>query len=359
MDKKTILIICGGSSLEHEVSIRSTRSIINNIDESLFNVLIVGISKNLDWFLLTENEIQTLEEISNNNCAKDVYFIKKDAKFFIQHQETKYQFDALFPMMHGTLGEDGSIQGFCNIYGIPCISTDLNSSAIAINKSVAKKVLSFHQIPVVPFVEIQKNDQIPTYEELTKVLHAQEFFVKPANLGSSVGVEKVKNEDDYKNAYLNGFKIDKCLLVEKAINAREIECSVLNTCDKTIVSKPCEVIPSAEFYTYHAKYVDPNGAAFEVPAKITNEQTQEIMTLALTIFNILGASHMARIDFFICKDTGSIYLNEINTIPGFTTISMYPKMLEASGIKYSEIITALILRSLNVNINNKSNEYSL
>jgi D-alanine-D-alanine ligase len=250
--------------------------------------------------------------------------------------------DVVFPVLHGPFGEDGTMQGLLKIAGIPFVGADVLGSAVGMDKDVMKRLLRDAGIPIGKFVVLRKNET-PSYKNILKTLGSP-LFIKPANLGSSVGVHKVKNEREFEAALKDAFNFDTKIIVEEYIECREIECSVLGN-DDPIASVPGEVIVKHEFYSYDAKYIDENGAALEIPAKLTKPQTNKIQELAIKTFKVLECSGMARVDFFMTKK-GKILVNEINTIPGFTSISMYPKLWEASGISYSELVSRLITLAL-------------
>jgi len=246
--------------------------------------------------------------------------------------------DVVFPILHGPFGEDGTMQGLLKLANIPFVGAGVLGSAIGMDKDVMKRLLRDAGISVAQFLTLRRQDT-PDYNDVTKELGLP-LFVKPANMGSSVGVSKVNNEADFIDAVKEAFKYDNKILIEENILGHEIECSVLGN-ESPIVSVPGEVIPRHEFYSYEAKYVDENGAGLEIPAKLSDEETDKIKSIALKTFKVLECEGFGHVDCFLTKE-GKVYVNEINTIPGFTSISMYPKLWEASGISYSELIDKLI-----------------
>src|SRR3989344_7305288 len=240
-----------------------------------------------------------------------------------------------FPVLHGPFGEDGTMQGLLKLANIPFVGADVLGSAIGMDKDAMKRLLRDAGIPIGRFVVLKKNET-SSYKNIVKMLGLP-LFIKPANLGSSVGVHKVHNEKGFDEALNDGFSFDTKVIVEEFIDGREIECSVLGN-DDPIASVSGEIIVKDEFYSYNAKYIDEDGAMLEIPAKITKSQVRKVQELAIKTFKILECSGMARVDFFMTKKE-KIIVNEINTIPGFTSISMYPKLWEASGIGYSELIS--------------------
>lgn len=257
------------------------------------------------------------------------------------HQSER-SIDVVFPILHGPFGEDGTIQGLLKLANVPFVGASVLGSAVGMDKDVMKRLLREAEIPIGKFLTFKEKD-IPTYEEAVKNLGLP-LFVKPANMGSSVGVSKVREKKDFDKAVWEAFKYDRKILIEEGIKGREIECSVLGN-DNPIASIPGEVIPNHDFYSYEAKYIDKDGATLEIPAKLSNEIIKKIQILTVKTFKTLSCEGLGRIDFFL-KENGDILVNEINTIPGFTSISMYPKLWEASGISYTELIDRLIQLAL-------------
>jgi D-alanine-D-alanine ligase len=246
--------------------------------------------------------------------------------------------DVIFPILHGPFGEDGTLQGLLKLANIPFVGASVLGSAVGMDKDVMKRLLREAGILIGKFSTI-KADNIPTYEKVIKNL-GQPFFIKPANMGSSIGVSKVKEKKDYQKAIQEAFNYDGKIILEENIVGREIECAVLGN-DDPAASIPGEIIPSHDFYSYEAKYLDENGARLEIPAKLSNQLVKKIQLLAIKTFEVLSCEGMSRVDCFL-RENGDILVNEINTIPGFTSISMYPKMWEASGISYPDLIDKLI-----------------
>jgi len=246
--------------------------------------------------------------------------------------------DIIFPILHGPFGEDGTMQGLLKLANIPFVGAGVLGSAIGMDKDAMKRLLRDAGIPIGKSLTIKEKD-IPIYEAVVKNLGLP-FFIKPANMGSSVGVSKVSEKKDFDKAIREAFKYDRKILIEENIAGREIECAVLGN-DNPIASVPGEVIPKNDFYSYEAKYLDENGAVLEIPAKLSKNTIKNIQKLAVKTFKVLNCEGMGRVDFFL-KKNGQILVNEINTIPGFTSISMYPKLWEASGISYAALIDRLI-----------------
>lgn len=343
--KKQIAIFFGGRSAEHEVSIRSAKNVAKALDRNLFDLQLIGISKEGSWYHFSDesvfDKVTSLSDkkkdhtgspctITYQNSVTEVYLFEKHLKLKI---------DLAFPVLHGTFGEDGCIQGLFKMMNLPFVGCGLLGSSIGMDKEVMKRLLLVAGIPSAKYEVIYSHQKLD-FDFLQKKLGLP-FFIKPANAGSSVGVHKIKSAQDFNEKTKDSFKYDHKVLAEEFIEGREIEVSVKGLNHECVASVCGEIIPTHEFYSYEAKYVDENGAHLNIPAQISNEKQSEIQAWARKAFQILECDGLSRVDFFLKKD-GSIYLNEINTIPGFTKISMYPKMWEATGVPYSNLITDLI-----------------
>ena len=307
MKKKIrVSVLFGGKSVEHEVSLQSAKNVIDAIDKNKYEVIPIGIDKSGKW----PHPFQDI-------CATT---------------------DVVFPVLHGSFGEDGTVQGLFKLAGVPFVGASILGSAVGMDKDIAKRLLRDAGIPIAKFLVFKEKDKIDFKKVFSEV--GLPFFVKPANSGSSVGVGKVKNENDFKKAVDEAFRYDTKILVEEFVDGREVECAVLGN-ENPIASWVGEIIPHHEFYSYEAKYTDENGASLEVPAKIFPEISERIREIAIKTFKALSCEGMGRVDFFLKKD-GDLVVNEINTIPGFTKISMYPRLWEASGVSYSELTHRLI-----------------
>lgn len=332
-------IFFGGQSAEHEVSIQSAKNVYEALDKSKYEPTLIGINKKGTWHLFEE---QQFRQIASN--AYQALPESTSAKSLQPYEPMeKGQLDVVFPLLHGPFGEDGTVQGLLKLMGLPFVGADVLGSAVGMDKDVMKRLLRDSGLPIVPFRTVHNHDNISFFQ--VKKEFGLPFFVKPANLGSSVGVSKVHAAKEFDQAVKKAFSYDSKILIEQGIEAREIECSVLGNEEK-IASIPGEVIPTNEFYDYEAKYIDEKGARLEIPAKLTQEQVKEIQEMAIRACQVLCIDGMARVDFFLDKKTKKIYINEINTIPGFTNISMYPKLWEASGIPYAALIDQLISLAL-------------
>ncbi len=358
MNKKiSIGLVFGGRSGEHEVSIASAISVYNALDKSRYNVTLIAIDKEGRWLMPTEK--QFLTHAANPLHGK---IVSSDASYAVvpcPSQEQLISIDAgesrvphldvVLPILHGTFGEDGTIQGMLEMAQIPYVGSGVLGSAIGMDKEIARKLLAAAGVPTVPTLSIRKSDflkDVATIEARILKDFVFPFFVKPANAGSSVGVHKVKTREQLRPALQDAFDFDVKVLVEKGIDARELECAVLGN-DDPRASIVGEIVPRHEFYSYEAKYLDDNGADLHIPAKnLDPKLAEEVRAMAIETFRVLQCRGMARVDFFLDRNSGELYLNEVNTIPGFTKISMYPKLWEASGLSYSALVDELIRLAL-------------
>ena len=344
-------LLFGGRSSEHEVSLVTARNVYEALDKDKYDVELIGIDKKGGWHLTTPSQLrlasQTVATAILPAFSDSVQVAPSAEKSLVSTntQEEIGQLDVVFPLLHGPYGEDGTVQGLLKLMGIPFVGADVLGSAVGMDKDVMKRLLRDAGIPIAKFFVFQKKDEANiSFSSIIRELGLP-FFVKPANAGSSIGVSKVKLEEDFRKAINEAFIHDRKILIEEGISAREIECSVLGNEEK-IASVAGEIFPTHEFYDYEAKYIDDNGARLEIPAQISPEKIKEIQELAIRACEVLCIDGMARVDFFLDKETDEIYLNEVNTIPGFTSISMYPKLWEASGLSYSELINRLIQLAL-------------
>lgn len=347
IQKKHIAVLCGGQSAEHEVSIESAKNVIQALDKNRYAVSAIFITRSGEWFLLdsvdTILDNETMQPLQTPFAAKRLAFklgavhpLVKE----VNHTLTHFPVDVIFPVLHGTRGEDGALQGLLEMANIPYIGAGILSSAICMDKEVTKRLLQQAGVPVAKWMTTYR-DEIATlqFERVIETLGLP-FFVKPANAGSSIGISKVKNQNDFIKALQLAQQYDHKILLEEYIPGREIECSVLGN-RTSEASLPGEIIPHAEFYSYEAKYLDENGATLSTPAKLPSEIITKIQTIAKKAFEILCGDGMARIDFFLTSD-GRIFLNEANTLPGFTQISQYPNMWRVSGLAYPDLLDRLI-----------------
>ncbi len=349
--KVRVGVIFGGKSGEHEVSLASARSIMAAINREKYEVLPIGITKTGRWLVsgdpmalllsgAVDQEPSLAEAAGESNTL--VAASGRDLVPGMRGQRFP-AVDVIFPVLHGPYGEDGTLQGLLELADLPYVGAGVLGSALGMDKAAQKDVLRMHGLPVVDYMVVLRKTWRSQPEQVFAEIErrfAYPIFLKPANLGSSVGVSKVHELDELARGLDLAARYDRKMLVERAVNAREIECSVLGN-DDPIASVPGEVVPSNEFYDYRAKYVD-NASELHIPADLPAETARLVRELAVRAFVAIDCAGMARVDFFLDRDTGQLYVNELNTIPGFTSISMYPKLWEASGIPYPELIDRLI-----------------
>jgi D-alanine-D-alanine ligase len=334
--KKKVAILYGGRSVEHGVSVNSARNIFEYIDKDRFEPLLIGISKTGQWFL-TSGVTKDIEQ----GKALGLILDAQRPGFIILSSGDRLKADVIFPVLHGTDGEDGSIQGLIKSMDIPMVGTGVLGSSIAMNKIIAKKLLKEAGLPVTNFLTYHytEKDKL-SFEEIGKVIGIP-FMVKSSSLGSSVGVSKAKDEASFRVAVEEAFRYDDYLIVEEFITGREIECAILGN-NPAEASYPGEIVISSkyEFYTFDAKYVDPEAVTIDVPAKLSSAEAEKIRQVSLDAYKTLYCEDFARVDLFLTQ-SGNIYINEINSIPGFTNSSMYPMMWKERGIGFAELISKL------------------
>lgn len=338
-------ILFGGKSAEHEVSLQSAKNVADAIDKDKYEVSLIGIDKTGRWLLPNQSQFllnagdPKLIKLNKEN-EQNVALVPQSGGELtnLSDESSRATVDVVFPILHGPFGEDGTVQGLLKLAGVPFVGASVLGSAVGMDKDVMKRLLRDANIPIGKFLVFQQDDPLD-FDKVSDELGLP-FFVKPANLGSSVGVSKVRNQEEFDKAIDTAFQYDTKILIEEFIDGREVECAVLGN-QNPIASGVGEIIPSHEFYSYEAKYIDEHGAALEVPAKIPDEIEKQIRALAIKTFKALSSEGLGRVDCFLKKD-GSLIVNEINTMPGFTKISMYPRLWEASGISYTELINRLI-----------------
>ncbi len=338
MGKKiNIGVLFGGQSVEHEVSLQSARNVIESLDRDRYSVTLIGINKEGAWHLYDEATFL----LHPNNPEEIVLGVpKKSVDPFVFFRSL----DVVFPVLHGTLGEDGTVQGVLKLIGVPFVGASVLGSAIGLDKDVMKRILRDANIPIPKFLTIHQDvRELWPVEKVVETIPLP-FFVKPANGGSSVGISKVKTEEEFEELVDVAFQYDRKIIIEEAIEGREVECSVLGNKNPE-VSLPCEIIPNGEFHSYSSKYIDPEGAEFIIPAEIELDIFMKMRAICLKTFSALCCEGMARIDMFL-KPSGEVLVNEINTIPGLTNMSPYAKMWQASGLAYPEMIDRLVQLSL-------------
>lgn len=360
-----VAVVYGGRSGEHEISLVSAASVARGIDKKN-EVVLIGISKKGQWFLQSEDEYKRIcadekASLRIEEKNENLIFIEPAAKNkAFRTNEKVLDVDVVFPILHGTYGEDGTIQGLLDMADIPYVGCTTMSSSITMDKEKTKQVLESQGIDVVPYVCMKRSDLLDSsrYDQIVqKAIEKIGFplFVKPCCAGSSNGASKAENNRELSYALMEAFTWDNKVLIEKGINAREIECSVTGNSvtapsDSEIEGVrayiPGEIIPSHEFYDYDAKYNDPDGADLAIPAKLSTDMIETVRTTAVKAYKALDASGLSRVDFFVDKDTGKLYFNEINTMPGFTPISMFPKMCTKAGMTFEQLTNLLLEQAL-------------
>ena len=344
-NKLRVGILFGGKSAEHEVSLQSAKNVIDALDPNKYEVVLIGIDKQGSWLLNDTSQFllnARSPKLIKLNQSSDAVTLAPQGGGALTHlasNQVDAALDVVFPILHGPFGEDGTVQGLLKLAGVPFVGSGILGSAVGMDKEMMKRLLREADLPVGPFLAFRAHQANLNFADVAGKLGLP-LFVKPANLGSSVGVSKVTNEGEFRHAVAEAFQYDRKMLVEAFIEGREIECSVLGN-DDPIASVPGEVIATHDFYSYEAKYIDENGAALEIPADVSAETARTVQDLAVKVFTTLGCEGLARVDFFLRPD-GEVIVNEINTMPGFTSISMYPRLWEASGIPYAELIDRLI-----------------
>lgn len=362
-NKIRVAVLYGGRSAEHEVSLQSAANVIQHLDKTRFEVVPIGIDKQGNWFLgndvfvksLAHNKVSQLPEDNTTWFAPE--WIGNPSQRFPASELAALagpgpQFDVVFPVVHGTLCEDGTLQGLLEIAGLPYVGCNVLSSAIGMDKDVAKRLAIHAGINVGPYFVIKHNQWKMNKEHFRHQAEKLSFplFVKPANAGSSIGISKVHSLAAFETAVYEAFKFDTKILVEKALEVMELELAVLEPLalnQEPIVSVVGEIKPTHDFYSYEAKYTDEKGAEFFIPALVSQGIKEQAQVIAKKLFTHLECEGMARVDLFLNKNDQQIYFNEINTIPGFTKISMYPKLMEATGLAYSDLLTHLIQLAIN------------
>ena len=353
-------VLFGGRSGEHEVSLASAAAVIRGLDPDKYEPVPIGITKEGHW-LVGVGAQKMLPEVLKGGQRVMMTADPTDAALVrLDGAGGGQRLDVVFPVMHGTFGEDGTIQGLLDLAGLPFVGAGVLGSAIGMDKDVAKRLLQMSKIPVVPWISVRRDDWEKNPREIQRAIERKfryPVFVKPATLGSSVGMTKVHSGGELAPALDLASEFAMKILVERAMVAREIEVAVLGNSEPA-ASIPGEIVPHREFYDYAAKYLE-EGTQLLIPAKLKVGQVKKIQSFALAAFRALELSGMARVDFFLEKKGGKIFLNEVNTIPGFTSISMYPKMWEASGIPFRELIDKLIGFALELHAEKARTKYQI
>lgn len=333
--KRKVALLFGGRSAEHEISLLSAASIYNNLDSKKFEAISIYINKKGDWKVV-ESPLLAPEVLNAGSFSSFLPWNKSASSLTIKA-------DIYFPVLHGPYGEDGTLQGLLEMADVPFAGASVLDSAMGMDKAITKIILEAKNLPVVKYLVILEKEWQDNKESILSEIKEKlqlPLFVKPVCLGSSVGISKVKESNDIPSAVDEAFLYDQKIIVEEGIQGRELECSVLGN-EEPEASLPGEVIPFREFYDYKDKYIE-GKTRFGIPAKLTPSQTEETQHLAVEAFKAIGCSGMARVDFLMDEKTEKIYVSEINTIPGFTEISMYPKLWDVSGLGFSLLLEKLI-----------------
>ena len=348
MKKLSVCVLFGGRRPEHEVSLRSAEAVLNHMDPEKYNVFPVGITKDGDWMIFggrDYSELPSGQWIHNpNNCRGTISPIRGQGLFRFEGDcVVRERIDVVFPVLHGENGEDGAIQGLLQLAGIPYVGPHIAASAVSMDKTLTKLVADLAGVTQAAWQLVRRSD-LEHHEDLLMDTLENRFsypmFVKPAGTGSSVGVSKAANRESLKAALHSAAKYDEKVLVEEFIHGREIEVAVMGN-ENPVASGCGEIDSGAEFYDYDAKYVTNTSTAY-IPARISEEVEEQVRETAVKLYSAIGCQGMARVDFFVTYEDNRVVFNEINTIPGFTSISMYPKLFEASGIPFDQLVDELL-----------------
>ena len=340
-----VALLFGGRSAEHDVSLMSARNVFRALDPARYEVVLIGVTRAGAWiFCPAEKDIP--QRVPEEGTLVTL-LPGGGGRFVASGAEPPAPVDVIFPVLHGPFGEDGSVQGFAELAGVPFVGPGIFASAAAMDKDAAKRLMREAGLPVARGRAVIAGDPRPSFAELAAEL-GRPLFVKPARLGSSVGVGKADSPEEFEAALTNAFRHDRKILIEECVRGREVECGVLEGEDGALLaSLPGEIVPTNRhaFYTYEAKYLDKDGAQLKVPADLSKALVTRVQEMSVKAFRALGCEAMARVDFFLCEDE-RLVINEVNTIPGFTDISMYPLAFAASGIPSSELVDRLIRHAL-------------
>jgi D-alanine-D-alanine ligase len=352
MKKIRVGIVFGGRSAEHEVSLQSAKNVLEALDRQKYEPVLIGIDREGRWRLDEQTKVlfESARPLGNltADSPREVALVARGEHsrlLDLSDDRELGKMDVVFPVLHGPYGEDGSVQGLCRLANMPCVGAGILGSAVGMDKDVMKRLLREAGIPIARFVTVLRGGPAPAFAALKAELGTP-LFVKPANLGSSVGISRAGSAFEYEKALDVAFGYDTKVVVEECVVGREVECAVLGNANPQ-ASIPGEIVTggSHSFYDYDAKYLDEKGAELLIPAPLDPALTEKVRSLALRAFTVLCCEGMARVDMFV-KESGEVLVNEINTIPGFTRISMYPKLWEASGVSYTQLVDRLIALAL-------------
>lgn len=345
-EKIKVAILFGGRSTEHEISLLSAQNVLQALDKEKYEPILIAIDKKGHWHYnkdtITLSNATDASAITLKDIDRPILFSQNTDEHTLTATDNKEMIgkvDVIFPVLHGPYGEDGSIQGLAKLANIPVVGCGILGSAIGMDKDIMKRILRDSNIGVAKWVTVKHNIEGVNYKAIANAL-GNELFIKPANLGSSVGVTFSKDETSFFKGLTEALKYDSKVIIEEKIVGREIECAVLGN-ENPKASIPGEIIPIDGFYSFESKYLNETGAKLSIPAELTEDELERVQALALKTYKILECLGMSRVDMFLQKN-GHLIINEINTIPGFTNISMYPKLWEYSGLPQTELITQLI-----------------
>lgn len=352
MKKRNVCVLFGGISPEHEVSLRSAESVLNNMDPEKYNIFPVGITKEGKWLLYGETDYSKLPDgswqTSSSNRQVAISPVRGQGLLIFENDCTvNALLDVVFPVLHGENGEDGSIQGLLQLAGIPFVGAGVAASAVSMDKTLTKLVMDQEKIPQAAWLLVRSGEleaHMDTVLDAVEERFSYPVFVKPAGTGSSVGVSKASDREKLQQALLHAGKYDEKILVEEFIAGKEIEVAVMGN-ESPVASVCGEIDAGAEFYDYDAKYVTDTSVAY-IPARISEDVAQAVREYAVRAYRAVNSKGLSRVDFFVTHADNRVVFNEINTLPGFTSISMYPKLFEASGIPYGELIDQLLALAL-------------
>ncbi|MBF7095524.1 D-alanine--D-alanine ligase family protein [Alkalibacter mobilis] len=338
MVKTRVGIIFGGNSKEHDVSLMSASNVIEAMDNEKYDLETIGIDKEGNWFIYKG----ATSKIKDGTWIKDKDNLVEE--FSIFHDDVINSIDVFFPVLHGPNGEDGTVQGLLRLLRKPFVGCDVLASALGMDKVLCKKIFRDAGLPQGDFLAVDTYDWDQSPNEILDEIQREigyPCFVKPANMGSSVGISKAHDKKELVEGIKEAFIYDRKIIVEANVDCREVECAVLGN-DDPQASVLGEIVPSKEFYDYQSKYMDGEKSLLIIPAELSDEITEQIRTYAVEAYKAIGGRGLSRVDFFVEKTTGEVFINEINTMPGFTNISMYPKLWESSGLSYHDLIVKLI-----------------
>ncbi len=348
MKKRNVCILFGGMSPEHAVSLRSAESVLNNLNAEKYNIFPVGITREGKWLLFGSQDYSLLPggawEECAENCPVVISPVQGQGMLRLEGEGVvREQLDVVFPVLHGENGEDGAIQGLMQLAGIPCVGPDVAASAVSMDKTLTKLVADQAGVTQAAWLLVRSNELEHRMEQTLEQLEARfqyPMFVKPAGTGSSVGVSKARDRQELQTALENAGKYDSKILVEEFIHGREVEVAVMGN-ENPMASICGEIDSGADFYDYDAKYITDTSVAY-IPARISDEVAEQVRDAAVKIYSAIGCKGLSRVDFFVTYEDERVVFNEINTLPGFTSISMYPKLFDASGIPYSQLLDELL-----------------